>query len=278
MDLVLCLVVATPFFQATGPARPFTVVNPVLHQYEDGPPLAGSSKFLAGDTVFVSFQLTGFRTNEAAKMHVSAVLEAVDPAALPLLPGDKQQVATEVHPEDKNWAPKIRWSFPVPPWAPTGTYKITVKARDELSGAQASREIPVEVRGRDVTPSSTLTVANFRFLRTEQETRPLNPPVYRPGDPVWARFEMTGFKLGEKNKYSVEYGLSVLRPTGEVLYSEPKAAAEANETFYPKRFVDGMLSLKPTPDIAPGEYTIVLTVRDAVGNQTYENKHAFRIE
>ena len=94
---------------------------------------------------------------------------------------------------------------------------------------------------------------------------------------MWARFEITGYKLAEKNRLDVEYGVSVLRPSGEVLYSEPNAASEKDESFYPKRYVQGMLSLKLDPDIALGDYTIVLAVRDQIGGQQYETRHPFLI-
>ena len=50
------------------------------------------------------------------------------------------------------------------------------------------------------------------------------------------------------------------------------------ESFYPKRYVAGILSLKLDPDIAKGEYTIVVTVRDQVGKQQYQSRHSFRVE
>ena len=94
---------------------------------------------------------------------------------------------------------------------------------------------------------------------------------------MWARFEITGYKLAAKNRLHVEYGVSVLRPSGEVLYSEPNAASEKDESFYPKRYVLGILSLKLDPDIALGEYTIVVAARDQIGGQQYETRHPFLI-
>jgi hypothetical protein len=42
--------------------------------------------------------------------------------------------------------------------------------------------------------------------------------------------------------------------------------------------VPGILSLTPKPDTKPGEYAIVLTVRDLLGNQIFESRHPFRVE
>ena len=55
--------------------------------------------------------------------------------------------------------------------------------------------------------------------------------AYRPGDAVWARFDMTGYKLGDKNQVDIEYGLTVLREDGSVAYTQPQAANQKIQTF-----------------------------------------------
>ncbi len=54
---------------------------------------------------------------------------------------------------------------------------------------------------------------------------------------LWARFDITGFKYGEKNRYSVEYGLAILRETGEQVFAQPAAADDSHESFYPQHYV-----------------------------------------
>jgi len=72
--------------------------------------------------------------------------------------------------------------------------------------------------------------------------------------------------------------VAVLSPSGKVLFSQPKAATEEEQPFYPRRWVGGILSLTGRPDTKPGEYTLVLTLRDLIGNQTSESRHTFRVE
>jgi hypothetical protein len=129
-----------------------------------------------------------------------------------------------------------------------------------------------------VEPSDGMTVRNFRFLRAEDDAEPLKDPAYRLGDSVWARFDMTGYKMGEKNRFDVEYGLKVLRPNGEVTYEEPKAAQAKDETFYPQRYTPGILSLNLPKDIATGDYKIILTVRDNIGGEKQETVHTFSVQ
>jgi len=50
-------------------------------------------------------------------------------------------------------------------------------------------------------------------------------------DAVWARFDMTGYKLGDGNKLDIEYGLAVLRADGTQAYAEPQAATRSSSRF-----------------------------------------------
>ncbi len=103
-----------------------------------------------------------------------------------------------------------------------------------------------------------MIVRNFRFLRNEDDEKPLPVAAYRPGDSVWARFDMTGYKLGDKNQVDIEYGLTVLREDGSVAYTEPQAANQKTQTFYPQRYQPGVLNLNLAKDQPLGKYTIVL--------------------
>ena len=59
-------------------------------------------------------------------------------------------------------------------------------------------------------------VRNFRFLRTEEDAEPLKIASYRPGDTVWARFDITGYKMGPGNQRDVAYTLTVTRADGKL--------------------------------------------------------------
>jgi hypothetical protein len=89
---------------------------------------------------------------------------------------------------------------------------------------------------------------------------------------------MTGYKYGDKNRYSVEYGLAILRESGEQVFAQPAAAADSNESFYPQRYVPGAVSLNLQPDVPEGSYTLVITMADKVGDQTAEARREFRIQ
>ena len=43
-------------------------------------------------------------------------------------------------------------------------------------------------------------------------------------------------------------------------------------------YVTGEFSVPNQPSVKPGEYAIQVEVKDAVGNQNYQIKHAFTVE
>ncbi len=251
-----------------------------LAQSEDGTPFFSGYKMLPGDTVFFSCKVSGFarQGDEPPKIFLSYQIEARDAKGTLILPVEAGKVAADLSPEDKEWRPKIRHTIALPALADSGPYTVTVKVKDEYGKAEAEGSVSMTVQGRAVAVSETLVVRNFRFLRTEDDKDPLQVAAYRPGDTVWARFDMTGYKLGDKNQFDVEYGLRVLKPNGETTYEQARAADEKNQSFYPQRYTPGILSLNLPKDLKKGQYTVVLTVRDNFGGQTYETREKFDVE
>jgi hypothetical protein len=264
--------------------KPLAIVHTVLAQSEDGPPEASDENFVPGETIHFSCQAEGFRKvdkpNDYGKQNISLKFQIAvrDKSGALLKPIQEGKIETTVTQEDKDWMPKLRETIVVPPLADTGDYMIQVKLSDELAKANIEKSVTFHIKGRDVAPSDTLIVRNFRFLRNEDDEKPLPVAAYRPGDSVWARFDMTGYKLGDKNQVDIEYGLTVLREDGSVAYTEPTAADQKVQTFYPQRYQPGILNLNLAKDQPLGKYTIVLAVRDNIGKQMHETREAFSVE
>ncbi len=263
---------------AQEPARPLAAVNPILQQFEDGPPLAGDYKFLPGETVFFSFQVRGYQLSPDRQVRLTYSIETLDSDQIRLAEPSSGKLETTTTEQDKDWLPRIRYSVLLPPYALPGRYRIAARLKDELSGHEAATEIEVNVRGRAVERSDSLTLRNFRFLRGEQDAEPLRPAAYKAGDTLFARFDVTGYKIGEKNRILVICGISIVAPSGKEMFSEPRAAVDEEETFYPKRYFMGAFSLNVQPKTTPGVYTLVMSVRDEVGGQTYQSRQPFRVE
>lgn len=266
----------TPFVAAQTGLR---VVRPELHQFDDGPPLPGNHGFVGGETVFLTFRIAGFQKPENRRIDLAYRVRVVDPDGVPLVPSHQAAIAAQIFDEDKNWMPKGRHEFVLPPWTKPGQSKILIEVEDKLAKATATAETTFRVRGREVEYSDTLVARNFTFLRDENDRQGLTVAAYRPGDLIWARMDLTGYRLGPKNELDVGYGITVLKPGGETFFSQPEAAREQGEpVFYPRRVLPAVLNLTTSKNVAPGRYTLVVLVRDYLGGQEFEVRQAFTIE
>jgi hypothetical protein len=269
---------------AVAADKPLAIVHPVFARSEDGPPEASDEDFVPGETIYFSCRAEGYRKvdkpEDYGKQNVALTfqIEVRDKSGALLKPIKEGKVETTVTQEDKNWEPKFRETIVVPPLADTGEYTVLVKLSDELAKATLEKTAVFHIKGRDVARSDTLVVRNFRFQRGEDDVKPLQVAAYRPGDAVWARFDMTGYKLGDKNQVDVEYGITVLREDGSVAYQQPDAATQKIQTYYPQRYQPGELSLNLAKDQPLGKYTIVLAVQDNLGKQMYETRETFSVE
>ena len=261
-----------------GAAGTLSLLNLTISDSDGGASLPSSYAHVPGETLFLSFQVAGYKASAADKVHLSYKIDAYDPHGVRIVEPVASEIEDSLAPEDKNWKPTVRQEIQVPPLADSGVYKIAVSLNDEIGHTAASQEVTFTVRGHPVEPSDTLVIRNFRFYRGEQDTEPLQKAAYRPGDPVWARFDITGFKYGEDHAIQVSYGVAVIAPSGKELWSQAEAAVEKSQSFYPKRYVPGSMSLKLQPNIRPGEYGMLISAHDLVGNQTCELRQNFSIE
>jgi len=257
---------------------PLGVVRPTVSDRDGGAAVPSSFAHDPGETMFFSFQVDGYTASSADRVHLSYKLEAFDAHGVRIMEPVAAEIEETLAPEDKNWKPTVRQEITIPPLADSGTYKIVISVDDLIAKATASKEVPFEVRGRRVDPSDTLVIRNIRFYRGEDDREALRKAAYRPGDAVWARFDMIGFKYGEGNAIDVSYDVAVLAPSGKVLYTQPLAGADRSQSFYPKRYVPAVFSLATRHDTRAGEYTLSITAHDGVGNQTFEARQSFTIE
>ncbi len=254
------------------------VVQPTISQSDGGTPLPAGFAHAPGEALFFTFQVAGFRKSPEDKVRIAYTVDTFDPQGVRTLETAANAITAELAPQDKEWKPKVRMEIPIPPLAGSGAYRVVVKVRDEIAKTEAEKTIGFQVEGHPVEPSDALVVRNFRFFRGEDDQAALPRAVYRPGDAVWARFDIIGYKYGKNNAVDVAYGIAVLSSPGKVLWSQNDAAVERSESFYPKRYVPGAMSINLQPTIRPGEYTIAVQVRDATGNQTFEGKYNFNVE
>jgi len=261
-----------------GAAVPLAVVRPTVSDRDGGAAVPSSFVHDPGETMFFSFQVEGYTASSVDRVHLSYKIDAFDSHGVRIMEPAIAEIEETLAPEDKNWKPTVRQEIVIPPLADSGTYKIAISVTDLVAQATATKEVPFEVRGRRVDPSDTLVIRNIRFYRGEDDREALSKAAYRPGDAVWARFDMIGFKYGDGNAIDVSYDVAVLAASGKVLYTQPQAGSDRSQSFYPKRYVPAVFSLATKPDTRPGEYVLSITAHDGVGQQTFEARHSFTIE
>ena len=267
-----------PAMQTKKPAETaLSIVQAILHdRRESAPPILPGYKYVSGELMFFSFRVGGYKVKND-RVDLRWQLIATDPEGLLLWEPMNGAFSEEVSHNDENWLPRVQHTLALPGQLPPGDYKLKVRVADEFGGTTAEHTVQFQVGGRSVPVVESFTILNAAFHRAADDRNPLDPPVYRPGDSVFARFDLAGYKLGEKNLFDVEYGLRVLRPSGKEMFAEPRAASESNAPYYPMRVMRGGLSINLTPDLTPGEYTIVILAKDNIGNQAAEESIRFTV-
>lgn len=278
MRLIGCLLTFAAV--ALSAPKPLSIQRIALSQYEDGPNVGAGYEFVPGEAIFFSFHISGYKAigDEGPRVSVTFSVQAFDPKGVPIVEPVSGKVDTELDPEDKDWMPKGRATIAVPEAAPSGQYTIELAITDRVAQTQASAKAVFHVKGLTIQPSDKLVVRNFHFYRREEDRQPLTMANFRPGDTLWAKFEMTGYKFGAKNAFEVGYGLAVLRPNGETMFRQADAAVEKQASFYPRTFLPAAMSLNLDKDLKPGTYTLVVLVSDKVGGQSVESRQEFTVE
>jgi hypothetical protein len=274
-----CLLFAAllPAFLGAAPDA-LQIVNPVLSRSDDGVGEPAGSQHIGGDTLFFSCRIAHFAKSPEQRVRLAYSVQAFDPKGVPLMEVYKNEIAEEVAPQDKEWLPKISTEIAIPPAVPTGAYKITVNVEDAVARTTASLDVPFQVRGRAVPPTDKLTVQNLRYYRGEDDTKPLDKPVYKAGNALWVRFDVTGFQYGPNNRVDLSYVFSVLDAAGTALFTSPDPVVDQGESFYPRPYVSGAFSITVQSAVKPGAYAIGIKATDGVGNQTVATKQPFTVE
>jgi hypothetical protein len=278
----LMLLSAGAFQGAVQAAPSFKIDRLALHQFEDGTLLDRDYEFLPGETAFFSCRLDNYAVDENDEQHRKVKLawkmEVRDSAGVLLVEPAQGRIDTELLKEDTDWLPKFLKSFIVPGFALSGEYRITVRVHDEVADSEVAGELKFRVKGHAVEPSGALAVRNFAFLTSEDDPLGMRQPIYHPGGMGWARMDVTGYKFGENNRFSVVFGMALEDSQGKPLFTQPEAGGAASESFYPQRYAPGTLTLNLDQDVTPGTYTLLITVRDEIGNQRVELRQPFRVQ
>lgn len=254
------------------------VVQSVLHDRgESAPSIRPEFRYIGGELIYFSFRVAGYQVKND-KVDLRWLIYATDPEGRLLWEPLNGAISEEVSHNDENWLPRVSQMLPLPPQLPPGAYKLLIKVTDENAQSSIEHGVAFHVGGRPLPAPSGFSILGAAFFRNDQDASPLVDAVYRPGEPLFLKFQLAGFKLAEKNHFEVEYGITVLRPSGKELYAEPRAASESDSPYYPKRLMNGAISLNLSADLTPGQYSIVISARDVAGQASAEATVSFKVE
>lgn len=256
------------------------LVDPVFRPYENGPSLPSDHAFLGGDVVWFDCRVKGYARSEESEPRFALKWQTsvIDRLRRSVTPTQQGKVSGELAAQDKEYRPRVSITFALPPLLLAGEYVIAVALEDEIAKTVAVAHFTLRVGGRTVELPKELTAAQFRYFRQENDRHALEPPVYRPGDQVWLRFDILGFQHGDQNKIDIEYGLLVLGPSGQPFLREDPAARHAAQSFYPQFYVPAAIEIRLPPKATPGEYIAVVSLRDKVSGQSAAVRTSFAVE
>jgi len=281
VTLVAGIFMASPAMASDDSA--LAILEGGVQRSEDAPYVPADFEFLPGDYLFFTFHISGFKikTSQTGDIHTLSLQYRITPQDLKgvaLASPVDGAIADEINKEDKTWTPKRRANFLLPSFVASGDYRVHVVVKDLIAGTEASRDYPFKIGGTQVSAAAGIRADQFAFFRTADEAKALEVPAYSPGDTVYARFLMVGFKTDPANKYRLAYGVKVTRPDGKTFLDEPKAAQIAADSFYPAQFMPGDIQVTTPRDAMHGRYQMTVTVRDLIANQDFTFRETFSIE
>jgi len=253
-------------------------IRTVVSDSEDGPAVTAEG-FRSGEQVFFSFQVENYKTGPTGKVQLTGHIQAFDPKGIPVSPPDEVVIGTTMSEEDKAWKPKLRAQIQLPSIAPAGTYAIKYDVTDLQTKQTASGEVTFRLSGRTVASADVLTIRGLGLYRTQDEETPLRVAAYRPGDILWVRFDVVGFRHGEQNSIDVAYDVAVVTGDGKPLFAQELAAVEKSQAFYPQPWVPGEFNLTLQSNMSTGPYTLIITAHDGIdSDKTVVAKAQFKVE
>jgi len=273
-------VLLTVFASAVLCAAPaLHLVQTAVSDIDGGPPNPATYEYRPGQVVYFTCRVSGYAQDKEQQVRLAYSVQAFDARGVPVAEIAKNNLNAEATPQDKEWLPKIEADISLPSLLFSGDYKIVAKVEDLVAKTSAEFTVPFKVRSHDdVQPSESLAVSAFRFLRNEDDTHPAERAAYRPGDHLWAKFAIVGFRAGPGNKVDVSYVTSVLGPDGKTLWTQHEPAGVQEDSFYPKPYIQADMGIEIQARIKPGQYQLMVQAKDAIGNQSCEVKQPFTIE
>jgi uncharacterized RDD family membrane protein YckC len=258
---------------APPPATGIAVANLEFLDSEGGP-VRKRGPYKPGDQVFLRYELTGFARDAKNLVDVTITMVPYDPAGLPL---DKPANLALREPVTGNVPIGGTLHFHLPPFVPSGTCKVMIKADDALGKKSAERSPAITVQGTPIQPAPKLEVRDFTF-RSSEDGPPVSPAVFLAEQPVHYSLGIFGIGFRE-DKASLHVAYKLIGPSGDVLIDRPDWQSVDNTfVYHPATFylpLTARVSLEA--GVPRGRYTQRHIIEDRITGAKVEYKSAFEI-
>jgi uncharacterized RDD family membrane protein YckC len=258
---------------APPPATGITVANLEFLESEGGP-VRKRGPYKPGDQVFLRYQLTGFARDAKNLVDVTITMVPYDPAGVPL---DKPVNLALRQGVTGNVPIGGTLHFHLPPFVPSGTCKVMIKADDALGKKSAERSPAIAVQGTPIEPATKLVVRDFTF-RSSEDGPPVSPPVFLAEQPVHYSFGIYGIGFRD-DAVSLHVAYRLVGPSGDVLIDRPDwKSVEGTFVYHPATFflpLTARVSLEA--GVPRGRYTQRHIIEDRITGAKVEYKSAFEI-
>ena len=254
------------------------VEDALVSDFEGGIGVPLSYQFSAGQKAHLTFRIAGFARGETEqKISVNYTIEVIDCDGLPIVPTNSGAVERRVGSVSRTWTPTVRYVVDIPPVPRAGTHSFRIHVKDNVADLETLTGVEFEVQSAYDEPAESFELRRFRFVASDRDDKPVPEAVFRAGDSVWGRFLFAGFRMETGNRYDLRYGVALKNETGRTLFSEPNAASETRDSFYPKSHVRGVINLALERSIRPGRYALVISAVDAIGKQQIKAEIPLRV-
>ncbi|MGH9783461.1 MAG: hypothetical protein ACRD88_04680 [Terriglobia bacterium] len=270
--------------QAPAPASPARLLRVADVQFEDDRgDVRYSLNTRAGSDIVLTFRVEGYERRRVEdpggipeeRVWLRYEAELRDPQGALVQPAQQGEVDTILGPRDDQWRPRIRWSGSLPPYAPTGEYKVEIRVQDAQANTDAAASVPVRVQGELIQPADSLAVRQLEYASSAGGPW-FSRRVFALGRPMHVRYKVAGFLASPENEVWVEQDWAVIDAGGNVIVSQENAVVEKRQSFYPPRFLSTSFELR-LADAKPGMYTLRITVRDGVSGLSITDDSEFSL-
>jgi uncharacterized RDD family membrane protein YckC len=245
-----------------------------FHQSQGGP-ARELTPYQAGDTVFVSMNITGLRRDAQGLMKATFLVTTLDPTGISIADGQEFTVS---QPQPAGHPVTADFHLKLPPFAPSGDWHFDIRFRDLVSGIRSSFNQSFEVNTPQTPVTSQLEVRDL-VLSTDNGNSEDPNFVVKAGSKITMSCKVFGLQF-RGSEINIRVAFKLIAPNGSVLVNEPKyLEVQQAFSYHPASFFLPLTAELTLPDGAEkGTYIEQYTVSDAVSVETTGRDIRFRYE